>query len=72
MVFGLGTNQGEEVQRAKNKVSQCQRALRDAQSALDGTHRSENLKATRARDDCQRALRSAEAELRSAEAAARR
>ena len=72
MVFGLGTNQGEGVQRAKNKVSECQRALREAQSELSRTPRSENLKATRARDDCQKALRSAEAELRSAEAAARR
>lgn len=71
MVFGLGTNQGEAVQRAKNKVSQCQRALDEAQSELNRTPRSENLKATRARDECRKALSSAQAELRLAEAAER-
>jgi len=71
MDFGLGTNQGEAVQRAKNKVGQCQRALDEAQSKLNRTPRSENLKATRARDECRKALSSAQAELRLAEAAER-
>ena len=68
----FGSNQSAAVQRAKDKVSSCNSALRDAERELSRTPRHENRAASVARDKAQSALRQAEAELRGAEADARR
>lgn len=69
--MGWLTNQGEAVQRAKYKVSECERGLKEAQRELDRTPRHQNGAATRARDAARDALRRAEADLSTAEANAR-
>lgn len=72
MVFGIGSNQSDAVNRAQRRVKVAENALRDAQRELDRTPRSENLKATRARDACRRELSDAQSDLRAAESELRR
>ena len=68
MAFGLGTNQSEELARARADAKTAREQLIGAQRALDATPRSGNFAATRARDNARAALDRAEARLRSAEA----
>lgn len=72
MVLGIGTNQSDAVSRASRRVREAENALRVAQRELDGTPRSENLKATQARDACRRELSDAQSDLRTAESEMRR
>lgn len=71
-VFGIGTNQSVAVQQAKDALRFAEHNLRSAQKTLDNTPRTENRKATEARDACQRAVNSAKANLNAAEAAVAR
>lgn len=67
-LFGIGTNQGEALNRARTALSDAQKGLRAAQAELDRTPRSQNGEAARAVYDWRNRVNTAAAQVSQAEA----
>lgn len=67
-LFGIGTNQGDALNRARRELSEAQQGLKEAQAELNRTDRAHNGAAAQAVYSWRNRVHAAEAKVSQAEA----